>query len=106
MRQRKKKRDQKRSEGERGEEGVKMDTYHLGTLVVLLVFLHDEQIHSEGSHGVQEGEDGDGDEELGRGGVVSLQEEALSLAPSTGRSVKVHLVQPRGREHSETYVRT
>lgn len=73
-------------------------TDRLRAPVVLLVFLHDEQVHRDGSHGVEEGEDSNGDKEFSRGGVVSLQEETLWLLPPTGGYVKVDLVQPMDRK--------
>lgn len=39
----------------------------MGPFVVFTVFLQDETVRGEGRHGVEEGEDTDGDEELSRG---------------------------------------
>lgn len=70
----------------------------MGPFVVLAVFLQNETVHREGCHGVEEGEDGDGDKELSRGGVVADQEEALAVPSFTGGSVKVDLVEPDSKE--------
>lgn len=70
------------------------DTHNLGPLVVLAVFLQNETVGGEGCHGVEEGEDSDGDKELSRGRVVPDQEEALAVPPFTGGSVEVHLMEP------------
>lgn len=39
-------------------------THYLGALVVFTVFLQDETVEREGCHGVEEGENTDGDKEL------------------------------------------
>lgn len=40
-------------------------THNLSPLVVFTILLQYEKVHSEGCHGVEEGKDTDGDEELG-----------------------------------------
>lgn len=40
-------------------------THDLGALAVFTVLLQNEAVDGEGCHGVEEGKDGDGDEELG-----------------------------------------
>jgi len=70
-----------------------MLTYYQRALVVLLVLFVGEDVYSDRSGGVDEGEDSDGDEEFSRGRVVTDEEEALWVAPHTGGGVKVHLVQ-------------
>lgn len=74
-------------------------TYDQRTLVVLLVLLEEEDVDAESHRGVEEGEDADGDEELGRGGVVANQEETLRVPTLTGGGIKIHLVESeRGRD--------
>lgn len=73
-------------------------TYNQGTLVVLLVLLEEEDVDAESHRGVEKGKDADGDEELGRGGVVTNQEETLLVSALTGGGIKIHLVESeRGR---------
>lgn len=74
------------------------DTHNLGPFVVLAVFLQNETVGREGRHGVEEGEDSDGDEELSRGGVVPDQEGALAVPPFTGGGIEVHLMEPGNKE--------
>lgn len=74
------------------------DTHDLGPFVVLAVLLQNETVGREGCHGVEEGEDGDGDKELGGGRVVPHQEEALAVPPFTGGSIEVDLMEPGSAE--------
>ena len=73
-----------------------MRTHDERALVVLLVFVEEEDVDAERSRGVEEGEDSDGDEELSRGRVVPDQEEALRVNALTGGGIEIHLVQPEG----------
>lgn len=68
----------------------------LGALAVFTVLLQNEAVDGEGCHGVEEGKDGDGDEELGRGGIVPHQEQTLGVSSLAGGSVKVNLMEPEG----------
>lgn len=70
-----------------------MDTYDQRTLVVLLVFLKEEDVDAESSGGVEEGEYTDGDKELGRGRIIANQEETFRVPALAGRSVKIHLME-------------
>ena len=78
-------------------------THNLGTLLVFPVFLQHEAVNGEGCHGVQEGEDTDGDEELSRGGVVTDQEETLGAFPLAGWGVEVHLMEPTAHTATHEY---
>lgn len=46
-------------------KNVNKRTHNPGPLVVFAVLLQNETVGGEGCHGVEEGEDGDGYEELG-----------------------------------------
>lgn len=74
----------------------------MGSFVVFAVFLQDETVEGEGRHGVEEGEDTDGDEELSRGRVVPDQEEALAVLSFTGGSIEVDPMEPDNKEKKET----
>ena len=69
-------------------------THDKGPSVVLAVLVVVEDVHDGGHEGVEEGEDRYGDEELGRGGVVSREEKALTPHFFAQRGFKGHLVQP------------
>lgn len=73
----------------------------MGSFVVFAVFLQDETVHGEGCHGVEEGEDTDGDEELCRGRVIPDQEEALAVLSFTGGSIKVDPMEPDNKDNKE-----
>lgn len=75
-------------------------TYNQWALVVLLVLFKEEDVDAESCCGVEEGEDANGDEELGRGRVVANQEETLRVPTLTGWGIEIHLVESeseRGR---------
>lgn len=74
----------------------------MGSFVVFTVFIQEETVGGEGCHGVEEGEDTDGDKELSRGRVVPNQEEALAVLSFTGGSIKVDLMEPDNKENNET----
>lgn len=68
-------------------------TYDQRAFVVLLVLVVEEDVDAESRGGVEEGEDADGDEELGGGRVVSDQEDPVRGPVLTGGGVEVHLVE-------------
>lgn len=72
-------------------------THDERTLVVLLVLLKEEHIDAHSRRGVEEGKDGDGDKELGGGGVVANQEDTVLVPTLTGGRVKVLLVESDGK---------
>lgn len=43
---------------------IERQTHNLGSLAAFTVFLQNENVHRKGCHGVEEGEDTDGDKEL------------------------------------------
>jgi len=69
-------------------------THDEGPAVVLAVLVLVEDVHHRGHEGVEEGEDRNGDKELGGGGVISGQEQPFTPHPLTQRGLEGHLVQP------------
>lgn len=70
---------------------------------VLAVLVLKEDVDDGGHEGIQEGKDGDGDEELCGGRVVSDEEDAVRPHPLTRRRLEGNLVQPdRQRETQES----
>lgn len=82
-------------------ETVCDETHDLSAFVVFTVLLQDETVHRHGCHGVQEGEDSDGDKELRGGGVVPDQEETLGLPSLTGGSIEVNLMKSEEQRERE-----
>ena len=80
---------------------IKQTTYNEWTPVVLSILVLEENVNDSGGQGVEEGEDGDGDEELCRGRGVPNQGHLLSLLPLAGGHLEGHLVQPKVSEIPE-----
>lgn len=84
-----------------GGSVAEKQAHDLRPFVVFTVFLQDETVDGERCHGVEEGEDTNGDKELSRGGVVPIQEEALAVLSFTGGSIKVDPMESDIKENKE-----
>lgn len=69
-------------------------THNQRAFVVLPVLFKGEDIDAEGRHGVEESKDRNGDEELGRGRVISNQEIPVRLVSFARWGIKVYLMEP------------
>lgn len=67
-----------------------------------MILVLKEDVDDGGHEGIQEGKDGDGDEELGGGRVVSAEKDAVCADPHAGWRFEGHLVQPEGPREPHT----
>lgn len=70
-----------------------------------MILVLKEDVDDGGHEGIQEGKDGDGDEEFCRGRVVSDERDAVSPDPLARRRLEGHLVQPEGPRQPRTSVK-
>jgi len=75
-------------------------THDEGSSAVLPVRVLKEDVDAGGGEGIQEGEDGDGDEELCGGWRVSNEEHTLPPRALTHGRLEGHLVQPDTHTHT------
>lgn len=70
-----------------------------------MILVLKEDIDDSGHKGIQEGKDGDGDEELCGGRVVADEKDAVCPDPLAGWRLEGHLVQPEGSREPQTFIK-
>lgn len=71
-----------------------------------MILVLKEDVDDGGHKGIQEGKDGDGDEELCGGRVVSDEKDTVCPDPLAGWRLEGHLVQPEGHREPRTSTKT
>lgn len=67
-----------------------------------MILVLKEDVDDGGHKGIQEGKDGNGDEELCGGRVVSDEKDTVGPDPLAGWRLEGHLVQPEGHREPQT----